>query len=88
MYTNSLFPQVQSAVNGAQTLAQLMIAVDECMGAMSEQDRANVDLTMLPTYGGDAPRQTYGVWSWDAGSVLVGDGPGYWQIISRSEFAQ
>lgn len=30
-----------------------------------------VDLSNLPTYGGEAPADTTGIWSWDANSILV-----------------
>lgn len=30
-----------------------------------------VDLCNLPTYGGEAPADTNGIWSWDADSILV-----------------
>jgi len=88
MYQNKLFPKLQSAVNSAQTLGQLMTAVEACLAEMNDQDRANVDLSMLPTFGGNSPLQTLGAWSWDEGNVLAGTGPSDWQIISRSEFAR
>jgi len=38
-----------------------------------------VDLPGLPTFGGEDPRRTDGVWSWDADSVLLYDnGRGYY----------
>lgn len=30
-----------------------------------------IDLCNLPTFGGDAPADTTGIWSWDADSILV-----------------
>lgn len=49
-----------------------------------------VDLTALPTYwsslptfGGDAPADTTGIWSWDRDRVLVGDG-GDVEIVERT----
>jgi len=32
-----------------------------------------VDLCALPTFGGEAPDDTEGVWSWDEGNVLLSD---------------
>lgn len=49
-----------------------------------------IDWASLPTFGGDAPADTAGIWSWDATHLLVGDGPdglelrlrpGYWAAV-------
>lgn len=42
--------------------------------AAGEAPPAELDLSDLPTFGGDEPLDTLGVWSWDADSLLVGDG--------------
>ena len=47
-----------------------------------------VDLTSLPTYGGEAPQDTYGIYSWDADSLLYYDGVEHdrpWVISPRDE---
>jgi len=52
--------------------------------ASSETDL--IDASSLPTFGGETPGCTLGVWSWDADRLLVGDGS--WsdaQIISREQ---
>ena len=36
----------------------------------------------LPLFGGEAPDDTAGVWSWDAASLLVGEG-WVFEIIAR-----
>ena len=41
------------------------------------------DLTRLPTYGGAEPRTTSGVWSWDAGRLLVGTCAEDYRIVPR-----
>jgi hypothetical protein len=33
-----------------------------------------VDICELPTFGGNVPKSTDGVWSWDPFSLLVGEG--------------
>lgn len=38
----------------------------------------------LPSFGGETPASTFGVWSWDADRLLVGEGSD-WRIVSRSE---
>ena len=42
--------------------------------AAGEVPPAELDLSDLPTFGGAEPLDTLGVWSWDAESLLVGDG--------------
>lgn len=43
-------------------------------------------LTSLPTFGGEAPASTNGVFSWDSSRLLVQDRTG-WRIIPRSDRA-
>lgn len=54
-----------------------------------------IDTADLPTYGGDVPGDTHGIYSWDADSVLVhdtvvfGDAThrcGNWQVIPRDDW--
>lgn len=40
----------------------------------------------LPTFGGDAPADTEGVWSWDAERLLVGAGESDLRIVDREDF--
>jgi hypothetical protein len=42
----------------------------------------------LPTFGGDEPDDTSGVWSWDAARVIVGTCADDIEIITRAELAQ
>jgi len=66
-------------VSGAQKWIATASNLDELLGilqrlkaTMREQDRANFSLANLPTFGGSAPSDTHGVWSWDEDRVLVG----------------
>jgi hypothetical protein len=44
-----------------------------------------VNISSLPTFGGEAPVDTSETWSWDEGTVLVGTGPfAEWHIIDRA----
>ncbi len=43
--------------------------------------------TDLPTFGGEAPEDTTGVWSWDEDRVLWGTCADDLRILDRSEFA-
>lgn len=38
----------------------------------------------LPTFGGEEPESTIGVWSWDEDRLLVGEGYD-WRIVDRDE---
>ena len=43
-----------------------------------------IDLTSLPTFGGDEVEDSDGVWSWDAERVLTGEGSiNEWTIEAR-----
>ena len=39
-----------------------------------------------PTFGGDEPEDTAGVWSWDETHLLVGEGWGGLEIVARGEW--
>lgn len=41
-----------------------------------------IDMTALPTYGGDEPDDTTGVWSWDDDSLIVGAAAPY-RLVPR-----
>lgn len=51
----------------------------------SEGRETEIDWTDLPTFGGTEPRDTVGVWSWDATSLLVGTSADDLQIVTRDE---
>lgn len=44
-----------------------------------------IDWTRLPTFGGAEPRNTAGVWSWDATRLLVGTSAADLRIVAREE---
>lgn len=88
MYVKQAFPEFAAAVNTATNLRELMSIVSAAREKMSYQDYQNLDLSDLPTFGGEPPRQTFMAWSWDTSSVLAGTGPSDWEIVPRSEFAQ
>lgn len=49
----------------------------------SDMEAAGVDLTSLPTFGGEEPSDTQGVYSWDEGRLLIDDGDGGYEIVER-----
>ncbi len=42
-------------------------------------------MTRLPTYGGETPANTNGVWSWDATRLMVGTCARDMRLVLRSE---
>ena len=87
---------VREMVSGATNLRGLLDALRAVQDALTEEDPHNrnlfvrvgelIDVTDLPTYGGEEPDDTIGVWSWDATSLLVGEGS--WaecRIVDRNE---
>jgi len=55
----------------------------ECRQAKTDPETA-YDATSLPTYGGTEPRNTSGVWSWDAARLLVGTCASDMRLVPRS----
>jgi hypothetical protein len=54
---------------------------DNTEGALND---CGIDICMLPTFGGDWPKNTDGVWSWDKDHILAGEGPFRdWEIRER-----
>ncbi len=45
-----------------------------------------LDWSSLPTFGGDDPADTVGIWSWDEDSFLVGDNGANLEIVDRAEW--
>jgi len=45
---------------------------------------AELDLSDLPTYGGPAPNDTLGIYSWDETRLLIRADDGSWQLIKRT----
>ena len=66
----------------AASLADLAATVN----ALTDSEGSEYDLTSLPTFGGDEPSDTTGIWSWDADSLLIGEGRPF-KIVSRAEYA-
>lgn len=45
----------------------------------------DIDFADLPTFGGEEPSDTSGVWSWDKDNLLVGTCVDDMEIVSREE---
>jgi hypothetical protein len=58
-------------------------AIDaECRATETDPETV-YDATDLPTYGGDEPANTSGIWSWDADRLLIGTCAGDMRIVAR-----
>ena len=68
---------IRIAVDDLQNLLELLREVDRDIEA---------DLSNLPTFGGEEPRQTLEVWSWDADHLLVGSCIDDMKIVDREEW--
>ena len=67
----------QDQINACTTLNELLTVLQNM------EDSRDVDMTSLPTFGGDEPDDTSGVWSWDADRKIIGTGSNY-EIADRS----
>jgi hypothetical protein len=55
-------------------------------GSRWEISDFGVDICELPTFGGEQPKSTAEVWSWDEDCLLAGTGPfSEWEIVDRSD---
>jgi hypothetical protein len=81
----------------AGTLAELLIALNEAGNEINRLQQDGLDASTLigdygrsvsecPTFGGDEPEDTAGVWSWDDTHLLVGEGWGSCELVARGEW--
>lgn len=85
--------QLQHNIKNAKDLWELHRALaafehilDEDDDTENELKYLGIDICELPTFGGNAPESTSGVWSWDEDHLLVGEGPFVeWRIVERNE---
>jgi len=56
---------------------------EEALDQENEMRVRGVDMARLPTFGGEEPADTSGVWSWSASRVLVGACISEMQIVAR-----
>lgn len=72
---------------GATSLGELLTTLHGVHAGLSDDDLACLDLSDLPIFGGEAPDDTHGVWSWDEQSLLIGAGWDDWEIVDRDDVA-
>ena len=71
-------------ITTANDLDELLTALQDITEALEgsiERLDELADLANLPTYGGEVPGDTEGIYSWDSGRVLWGDAG--WYIADR-----
>lgn len=60
--------------------------LESLLAVLRRYDLSDDRWTRLPTFGGEEPRSTSGVWSWDATRLLVGSCASDLRIVSREEW--
>lgn len=83
-------PTTDTRIADAKNLRELLFALQQ---VDSERDAKaaetgnyvaeSYDAANLPTFGGETPSNTHGIWSWDENHILVCVNG--WEIISRHD---
>ena len=82
MLTNKTMIQRSNTLEQLRDNLQMIELIrDDCAENNTPLDE--VDYTDLPTFGGDEPADTSGVWSWNEQSLLVGSCLDDFEIIDR-----
>lgn len=61
-------------------------SLDELLGVIRNSDVSDEQMVDLPTFGGDEPPSTHGVWSWDETRLIVGTCADDFKIIDRADY--
>lgn len=81
-------PRVEEAIDvieSATSLDELADALNELVDPDVAQEVGNYfERWDYPTFGGDEPDDTFGVWSWDEDRMLIGESQPF-EIVSRRE---
>lgn len=77
---------ISTAINTAPTLTDLCATLNRLQGACTATFACKLEevvaLSDLPTFGGEDPRNTAGIFSWDADRLLLADG-NRWYTVAR-----
>lgn len=74
-------------MNAKKQLRQLR-NLSELKDFLRSRGGKEVDWTDLPSFGGEEPRNTAGVWSWDPHCLLVGECARDLEIIFRERYCE
>ena len=67
--------QARDLIAESRDLPELLCALHAVRAGLTTEDlQCLLDLADLPIFGGSPPASTWGVWSWDEQSLLVGAG--------------
>ena len=80
--TNST--NIQAAISSSTNLEELLEALNSYDDDETKIDEV-ADLPGLPTFGGDEPENTDGIWSWDADNLICNGSQGF-VIESRADY--
>ena len=58
--------------------------LEELLEFLQNEDITNIDMSDLPTFGGDIPQTTECIWSWDNDNIIIGECADDFQIVSRN----
>ena len=82
--TATTLHELQEALNAAgDEIKRLQQDGLDSGGLIGDYGRS---VSECPTFGGDEPEDTAGVWSWDDTHLLVGEGWGGLQLVARGEW--
>lgn len=83
--TTTYAPRLTPGILAATNLEQLLDALRDTL-ELSHDEQGEIDMASLPLYGGDEPRNTDCIWSWDAESLIVGTCAQDFKIVGRAEY--
>ena len=69
--------EINAKIISATSLQELKQLLDQARDVLSEEELKELDWSDLPLFSDDEPRDTIGVWSYDATHRLVGEG---WEL--------
>jgi len=88
---------ITEAISNAANLTELLTALNDVGNEINRIQQDGLDagdligdygrsVSECPTFGGDEPEDTAGVWSWDDTHLLVGEGWGSCELVARGEW--
>ena len=69
----------------APNLAALLVAM-LATNDLTDEESDRIDWSDLPTFGGEEPSDTVGIWSWDPDNMIVGTCEDDIEIVSRIDY--
>ena len=62
--------------------------LDQLLSYIQTEEVSDTDMSDLPTFGGDTPSDTMGIWSWDQDRLLIGTCADDYEIVERLFWAE